>query len=262
MPGRLPPGRRGPAGDGPSGPAPASARSTTSGSRMASRPLEVPLARRGEEGVDDRALPGGIGRGCGSGCAARAAAAWPGWPAAWRRPGNGPGSGPISLERHGEDVVQHEREPLGGRQRVEDDEQRETDRVGQQRMLARVVAGGVTIGSGTCTSSGSSRRAVRERSMSRQTRDTTVVSQARRFRTSPASVRSGAARPPAPRRPPRSASRASGRPPPAGARGAPGTAPPCRPVSSRVHCYLPPPTSVIPRDDPDGIEVTTRRSSR
>jgi hypothetical protein len=32
-------------------------------------------------------------------------------------------------------VVQHEREPLGGGQRVEDHQQRETDRVGQQRFM-------------------------------------------------------------------------------------------------------------------------------
>jgi len=37
------------------------------------------------------------------------------------------------VEGHGEHVVQHEREPLGGGQRVEDDEQRQPDRVGQQR---------------------------------------------------------------------------------------------------------------------------------
>ena len=47
----------------------------------------------------------------------------------------------------------------------------------------------VTIGSGMCTSSESSRRVARERSMSRHTRDTTVVSHARRSLTSPVSAR-------------------------------------------------------------------------
>ena len=42
--------------------------------------------------------------------------------------------GAISRERHGEHVVQDEREPLLGRERVEDDEQREADGVGHQRL--------------------------------------------------------------------------------------------------------------------------------
>src|SRR5688572_11214502 len=45
------------------------------------------------------------------------------------------------------------------------------------------------IGSGTCTSRGSSRRATRVRSMSRHTRATTVVSHPRRLSIPPASVR-------------------------------------------------------------------------
>ena len=39
---------------------------------------------------------------------------------------------------HREHVVQHEREPLGGRERLEHHEQRETDRVGQQRFVLGV----------------------------------------------------------------------------------------------------------------------------
>ena len=46
------------------------------------------------------------------------------------------------VERHGEHVVQHEREPLGRRQRLEHDEQREPDRVGQQRLVLGVGAVG------------------------------------------------------------------------------------------------------------------------
>jgi hypothetical protein len=50
--------------------------------------------------------------------------------------------GPDLLERDGEDVVQDKGEPLGRGQRVENDKQRETDRVGQQRMLGRIVRDG------------------------------------------------------------------------------------------------------------------------
>ena len=42
------------------------------------------------------------------------------------------------VERHAEHVVQHEGEPLGRRQRLEHDEQREADRVGEQRLLLGV----------------------------------------------------------------------------------------------------------------------------
>jgi hypothetical protein len=43
-------------------------------------------------------------------------------------------------EWHAEHVVQHEREPLGGSQRVEHHEQREPDRVGEERFLLGVDA--------------------------------------------------------------------------------------------------------------------------
>jgi len=42
-----------------------------------------------------------------------------------------PHDGSDLVERHGEHVVQHDREPLDGSQRFEYHEQRETDRVGQ-----------------------------------------------------------------------------------------------------------------------------------
>ena len=73
------------------------------------------------------------------------------------------------VEGHGEHVVQHEGQPLGGAQRVEHDEHREPDRVGEQRLLlgvGRVRA--AAAGSGASASSGSSRRDVRVRSMSRR----------------------------------------------------------------------------------------------
>jgi hypothetical protein len=46
------------------------------------------------------------------------------------------------VEGHGEDVVEHEREPLGGAQRLEHHEQRETDGVGDQRLVLGVGAVG------------------------------------------------------------------------------------------------------------------------
>jgi hypothetical protein len=42
------------------------------------------------------------------------------------------------VEGHSEHVVQHEREPLGRAQRLEDNEQGETHRVGQQSLVPRV----------------------------------------------------------------------------------------------------------------------------
>ncbi len=55
-------------------------------------------------------------------------------------------------ERQVEHVVQHERQPLGGRQPLQDDEQRHPDRVGEQRLLFRVdrlcsrrVRGGIRL---------------------------------------------------------------------------------------------------------------------
>jgi hypothetical protein len=82
--------------------------------------------------------------------------------------------------------MQHERDPLGGSQRFEDHEQRETDRVGRQRFTLRVdPSSGPGIGSGTWASRGSSRRDLRKRSMSRHTRATIVVSHPPRFATPP-----------------------------------------------------------------------------
>ena len=44
------------------------------------------------------------------------------------------------VERHREHVVQHEGDPLGRTERVEHDQQRGSDRLGQQRVLGRIVA--------------------------------------------------------------------------------------------------------------------------
>ena len=163
--------------------APRSTRSTTSGSSTPSSVVEVALAGGGEERVDELALAGEVGVGLRR-RAAHAAAGAAGELACG-------GRGTVHdrrdrLERHREQVVQDEREPLRRRQRLEHDQQREADAVGQQRLVLR--AGG-TIGSGRRASSGSSRRARRERSMSSETRATTVVSHARRFSTSDVSER-------------------------------------------------------------------------
>ena len=87
--------------------------------------------------------------------------------------------------------MQHERQALGGRQRLEHDQQRQPDRVGQQRLVLGIESGParLTSGSGTRIVERLLARVSRERSTLRQTRATTVVSQARRFSISPASER-------------------------------------------------------------------------
>jgi hypothetical protein len=57
-----------------------------------------------------------------------------------RRPGT-TDDGSNLPEGHAERVAQHEREPLGRRERLEHREERETDRVGQQRFVFRVDLG-------------------------------------------------------------------------------------------------------------------------
>jgi hypothetical protein len=48
-----------------------------------------------------------------------------------------------ALERHAEHVVQHERQPLGRREVLQHHQQRQTDRVGQQRLVFGIHAGGI-----------------------------------------------------------------------------------------------------------------------
>ena len=43
------------------------------------------------------------------------------------------------VERDAEHVMQDEREPLGGRERVEDDHQRHPDAVGEQRLVLGIA---------------------------------------------------------------------------------------------------------------------------
>jgi hypothetical protein len=94
------------------------------------------------------------------------------------------------IEGHAEDVVQHEREPLRRRQRLEHDEQREPDGIGEERLVLRIdsvrsIEKQVREPPGERLVSA----ALRERSMFSEIRATTVVSQAPRFSSSIASVR-------------------------------------------------------------------------
>ena len=79
--------------------------------------------------------------------------------------------------------MQDERQSLGWLQHLQNDQQRQADRVGQQRFLLGVDAIPLAARASPAASSDSSRRDVRERSMSRQTRATTRVSQPPRFST-------------------------------------------------------------------------------
>ena len=77
-----------------------------------------------------------------------------------------------------------------GAEGVEHDEEGHADGVGQERLVLGIgPAGAVEDQVGHVRSDGSSRRARRERRMFSATRETTVVSQPRRFSTSAVSVR-------------------------------------------------------------------------
>ena len=103
--------------------------------------VEVALAGSGEEGVDHLSLTGEVGVGNGR----RALHPAPGparqLPGRVRRPPHDRGD---LVERHGEHVVQHERQPLRGSERVEHDQQGEADRVGEQRFVLRIDPVGAT----------------------------------------------------------------------------------------------------------------------
>ena len=111
------------------------------------QPLEIAVARGGEKRINDRTLVRQIGVGCrlcAADAAARAACELAG------RRGRALDDRRDLLERQAEHVVQHEREPLRGRQRLEHDQQREPDRVGEQRFLLGVaLVPTVTTGSGS-----------------------------------------------------------------------------------------------------------------
>jgi len=120
MPGRLPP---------------VSDRSTTSRVEQRDQRVEVAAAGRLEERVDDLALPGEVGIGSRD---LRALDPAPG-PAGQlaSRSRRAVDHRRDLLERQLEHVVEHKRETLGRCQRVEHDEQREADRVRQQRLILR-----------------------------------------------------------------------------------------------------------------------------
>ena len=102
--------------------------------------LEVAGLGRGDEGIDDLPLAGERhvrGRRAGApdatSCTTRELA--------------GRGRRPIDdrrdlIERQAERVVEDERQPLGGREPVEDDEHRKTDRIREQRQVLGVAHGG------------------------------------------------------------------------------------------------------------------------
>ena len=113
----------------------ASARSTTSGSSSASSASKSPPREAARKASTTsrwraRSASGAVGRSLHP--AACAAGELP------CRGRGAPHDGRDLVEGHGEHVVQHEREPLGGSQRFEHHEQRETDRVGQQRFVLGV----------------------------------------------------------------------------------------------------------------------------
>ena len=116
-----------------------SSRSSTSGSSTASSAVEVAVARRAARKASTtcRWRPGRR--------RARRRALDPAAGPAGQLPGRGRGAvqdrGDL-LERHGEHVVQHERQPLGRGQRVQHHQQRQPDRVGQQRLVLGVAAVG------------------------------------------------------------------------------------------------------------------------
>jgi hypothetical protein len=136
---------------------------------------EVAVAGCGEEGPDDLMVDGAVAVRRAVRCSEP-----PARPASQRSYGDGlaPEDHCDLVERNTEHFVQHEREPLGRRQSVEHDQQRKPHRVGQHRLvLGTTAAFRNEIPLLDRASSGASPRDVRVRSMFRQTRATTVVSQ-------------------------------------------------------------------------------------
>ena len=145
------------------------------------------MVRRGEEGVDHFPLADDIGVG---GMDIGSAYPAPGPASELPRRGRGtPHHGGDLVEGQVEHVVQDERQPLRGGQRVQHHVQRQPDRVGQQRLILGgrpVRAADDRVGNvhahGLLTP-------LRERSTFRHTRATIVVSQPPRFSTPLASDR-------------------------------------------------------------------------
>lgn len=113
-----------------------SARSTTSGSSRASNALKSPSRGR-QERLHNGALTSAVGAGGrvrALHAAARAAGELP------RRHRRAPHDRGDLVERHAKDVVQDKSEPLGGVQRLQDDQQGRADGVSQQRVLLVIGA--------------------------------------------------------------------------------------------------------------------------
>ena len=123
----------------PAGTAPWSARTTTSGSSTASSASKSPLTRGGQEGVDHLALALQVDVGDGR-FALNAPAGTAGQ--LTRRLGGAFHDGGDLVEGHGEDVVQDEGQPLGGAERVQDHQQGDADRVGEERLVLGVRPAG------------------------------------------------------------------------------------------------------------------------
>ena len=100
--------------------------------------VEVTTAGRGEEGVDDRSLTDGIG--VGSRTLTLHLVAGTAGELLGRVRGSAD-DGADLVERHCEHVVQHERQPLRGAERVEDHQQGGADRVGQQCFMLGIAPG-------------------------------------------------------------------------------------------------------------------------
>ena len=103
--------------------------------------VEVPFSRRFKERVDDSALLGELDVRLGvRGLDAPTRAACE----LTHRLRSPPGDPGDLIERHREHVVQHEREALGGRERLEHDVQRDADAVRDERLVlrARLLADG------------------------------------------------------------------------------------------------------------------------
>jgi len=97
----------------------------------------------------------------------------PGWPAVERRQETGRRSARC-LERHREEVVEHEREALRRSERLKQNQQGRADRVGEDRLFFGADERELELA--LVRSSSSSCWLRRERSIPRHTRDTTVVS--------------------------------------------------------------------------------------
>ena len=159
------PGRRAPARPGSGRVAPPSER-TDLRVENGHEPVEVAGPRRGEEGVNDGplAIEIDIGHPGPLDAAPRAARELAG------RRGSADHRGD-SVERHREDIVEHERDPFGRA-----NESRTTNIASPTELPSRASCSGSTTRpgpttrSGRCVSSDVSRRVVRERRMLRQTR--------------------------------------------------------------------------------------------